>query len=95
MPMPNASRAAGLLLGLMVLMGPVVAVGLIGAIPANAEPRVGSALPMSRAMQTPSPSPTPIGQTLPSPIRGLAPFGLVIGILLVGGVSVLYGRRSQ
>jgi len=94
-PIANVSRAAALLRGLALLTCSVVAVGMIGAIPANAATRGGVVHPLSRAMETPSPSPTPIGQTAPSPIRGLAPFGLVIGILLVGGVSVLYGRRSQ
>jgi hypothetical protein len=44
---------------------------------------------------TQSPSSLPSGQTPPSPLGGLAPFGLVIGIVLIGGVSVFYGRRNQ
>ena len=91
MPISHASRLAGVVLGI-VFIG-----GIGGGVPAAAVPKVGVGNVTGRLMETPNPSltPTPSGQTQPSPIRGLAPFGLVIGLLLIGGVSVLYGRRSQ
>ena len=65
--------------------------GMLCCLAAGASPAM--------AQSSPSPSPTPSmlpsGQTPPSPLGGLAPFGLVIGVLLIGGVSVLYGRRNQ
>jgi hypothetical protein len=90
-PTPHASRTAGLILGI------VVTGGFMAAVPAAAVPPTGWLHVSTRSMETPNPTatPTPSGQTQPSPIRGLAPFGLVIGLLLIGGVSVLYGRRSQ
>ncbi len=57
----------------------------------------GTSHALAQSQQSPSPTPStiPSGETPPSPLGGLAPFGLVIGVLLIGGVSVLYGRRNQ
>ncbi|MEI6230050.1 MAG: hypothetical protein WCP81_04895 [Actinomycetes bacterium] len=54
-----------------------------------------SALGLMATTSSPSPTPPTSGQTAPSPIGGLAPFGLVIGLVLIVGVSFLYGRRNQ